>query len=33
MILESDQCIPDDIVKEIEQMPGIIKVTYLNMDV
>lgn len=32
MILESDQCIPGNVVSEIERMPGIIKVTYLNMD-
>ena len=32
MVIESDQRIPEDVLYEIEEMPGIIKVTYLNMD-
>ena len=32
MIVESDQAIPSDAIYEIEQMPGILKVTYLNTE-
>ena len=32
MIVESDQAIPTDAIYEIEQMPGILKVTYLNTE-
>ncbi|MCI1209926.1 MAG: L-serine ammonia-lyase, iron-sulfur-dependent subunit beta [Treponema sp.] len=30
MVVETDQCIPPSIVTNIEQFPGVIKVTYVN---